>query len=119
MKEHPKDPKDPTGVKVPAFTYCWMIPYLTKIGRRHGYAMCFHGSMSHDLDCVAVPWVEEANEPEELVKEILSICSGYIVKKEGEKDYGEKPHGRIAYTILFEGAWHYLDLSIIPKIKPN
>lgn len=127
MPSHPEDPKD-TGFKVPGFTYAWMIPYLTRIGRRHGYAMAFHGSMSRDLDVVAVPWVVDANPPHELIDEILKLTGGRLKLNDGtltssaiddagqpvKNAFGEKPHGRRAYTIAFDGAWHFIDLSVIP-----
>lgn len=65
MTDHPPDPKD-DGTKVPAFTY-------TRVARRHGYAIGVHGSMSRDLDLIAVPWVESASSPDELLKEICEM----------------------------------------------
>jgi|SRR5690606_29697750 len=109
-KEHPEDPKD-DGRKVPGFTYAWMIPYITRIARRHGYAIGVHGSMSRDLDLIAVPWVEDANEPEELIGEIARLTGGGIVS-----DVKESPHGRRSWNITFNGAWHFLDISVMPKV---
>lgn len=107
---HPSDPKDDGG-RVPGFTYAWMIPYLSRIGRQHGYAMAFHGTMSRDMDVVAVPWVETSNPPEELLKAICELTHGTLQPDDANTD---RPHGRKAYTITFAGAWHFLDISIMP-----
>lgn len=29
------------------------------------------------------------------------------------------PHGRMAYTIVFSGAWHFIDLSVMPRTTPG
>jgi hypothetical protein len=117
VKVHPDDPKD-NGDKVPAATYAWMIPVVTRIARRHGYAIGVHGSMSRDLDLIAVPWVDDANDPALMVEEILRLTDGKIAKHPNmpEADWIEvKPHGRRAWTIVFDGAWHSIDLSVMPK----
>lgn len=111
---HPEDPKD-DGRRVPGFTYAWMIPYVTSVARRHGYAIGVHGSMSRDLDLIAVPWVETAASPEMLVAAICKMTDGFLATGgDGAARLAKKPHGRIAYTICFHGAWHTIDLSILP-----
>lgn len=116
MKEHPEDPKDPGNDRVPGFTYAWMIPYITRIARRHGYAIGVHGSMSRDLDLIAVPWVTDANEPADLITEIARLTRGHVLCGEDDQwSIAQKPHGRTAYTIVFNGAWHSLDISVMPK----
>jgi hypothetical protein len=119
-KDHPEDPKDPRGDRVPGFTYAWMIPYLTRVARRHGYALGVHGSMSRDLDLIAVPWVEDASEPDELIEELAKLTDGKVQTKGDSKEWnvGNKPHGRAAYTIVYNGAWHFLDISVLPKVNP-
>ena len=126
MIEHPEDPKD-DGTKVPGFTYAWMIPYITRIGRRHGYAIAVHGSMGRDLDLVAIPWVPDANSAEALVSDVAKLTNGRIKRNDGTLCLGEcddncgtpREHGRMAYTIIFKGACHYIDLSVMPKIPPQ
>lgn len=116
MAEFPSDPKDARNDRVPGFTYAWMIPYLTRIGRRHGYAIAVHGSMSRDLDIVAVPWVEGASPPEELIEEIARLTDGRIVEANAGS---ERPHGRRSWNIVFDGAWHFLDISVTPVVAPE
>lgn len=113
MKKHASDPKDVRNDRVPGFTYAWMIPYITRIARRHGYAIGVHGSMGRDLDLIAVPWVVDANEPEALIEEIARLTDGRIVQqKPGEV----RPHGRRSWNIVFDGAWHFLDISVMPLV---
>lgn len=86
--------------------------------------------MSRDLDVVAIPWVADANDALDLVSELARLTDGrikrtdsQIVKWDDVKNpehtgflYTEKPNRRQAYTIIFKGAWHFIDLSIMPKI---
>lgn len=113
--KHADDPKD-DGRRVPAATYAWMIPYVTRISRRHGYAIGVHGSMGRDLDLIAVPWVEDANDPGDLLAEICSVLQGSLVPESDGVFHWNKPHGRKTYNIVFKGAWHFIDISIMPII---
>jgi len=86
-----------------------------------GYALALHGSMVNDLDIVAIPWVEEAAAPEELVAAIKAGMVGFTDWDTG-KDR-DKPHGRQGYLIWFSGLNHVpggkacIDLSIMPRTK--
>lgn len=111
---HPQDPKD-DGTRVPGFTYAWMIPYFTRIARRHGYAIAVHGSMSRDLDLIAVPWVENANDPMEMLEEVCRITGGTLIAPHNQPAETIRPHGRKAYNIIWPGAWHFVDISIMPR----
>ena len=115
--EHPLDPKD-NGTRVPAATYGWMIPVITRIARRHGYAIGVHGSMSRDLDLIAVPWVDTANEPIELIDEICEAVGGVKHRLDDTGNiFEQKPHGRFACNIIFtKGHHHFLDISFMPRI---
>lgn len=113
--------------------YASYIPALQAIAMRYGYALAVHGSMSRDLDLVAVPWVPKAVAPETLVMALHESMTGYsYTRAHWKKDsrHGKKPHGRKAYTLLianlaydFEGmslgcpqrhAW--IDLSVVSRI---
>lgn len=91
---------------------------LERIAWRHGYALAVHGSMSRDLDLIAVPWVEDADIPDKLIQSFVR----FIIKHTGVKMRTPKPalmeHGRLAYTVPFESGRYYLDVSVIqPDIK--
>jgi hypothetical protein len=98
----------------------WYVMAYTKLERiawRHGYALALHGSMSRDLDVIAVPWTDDADKPEKLVKAFRR----FIIEK-AKVHYGvpqpiQKPHGRNAYVFHIGHEGHYLDVSIMPLKK--
>ena len=89
---------------------------LCDVAREHGYALTVHGTMSLDFDVVAIPWTEEAVEPQELVdalSNLMNLCAGELF--EGVSTSPEvKPHGRLAWLLQF-GSGAQIDLSIMPK----
>ncbi len=104
-------------------TYAACLPDLRRIAREHGYALGLHGSGERDLDLIAVPWIEDAIPPENLVEKLRAVIGGFIINVE-DADRGDytrrnpqpKPHGRLAWAIRFddpEGRL-YIDLSIMP-----
>jgi hypothetical protein len=94
----------------PAGFYSFIYHHLTKIAHEHGYALALHGSMTRDLDLVAVPWVEDAKEPTALVRAIREAVCGTIINEWNfedcavKRDFSKrnpsiKPHGRLSWTI--------------------
>lgn len=106
--------KDPTRAPVFACLY----PGLCDVARRLGYALAIHGTVTTDLDLIAVPWTDAASDAvtvkdallnhigacgyadllrrdewrsEDLVQQILSNerAAGRFAD-----DAEEKPHGR-------------------------
>lgn len=114
----------------PAAIYVSMVPVLTEAAREVGYALAVHGSMGRDFDLVAIPWTDEACGPEQLIMRLLAQCGhcgahlGHrTTPREGEtRDPSQgngdvaaiKPHGRLAWSILFENGM-YLDVSVMPR----
>lgn len=114
--------------------YASYIPALQKIAGQHGYALAVHGSMTRDLDLIAVPWVKKVLAPETLVMSLQESLVGYYNTrqywKNSTKD-DKKPHGRKAYIIWiayladdFEGTSlgmrqtaAMIDLSIVAPIS--
>lgn len=92
---------------------------LERIAHRHGYALALHGSMGRDLDILAVPWTEDADSPDKLLKAFFRFVKGK--SKVTVKFYASsgtiKPHGRLAYSIPIGHDGHYLDVSIMPLVK--
>lgn len=118
-----------------AATYVWMIPRLTEIARDYGYALGVHGSMHRDLDLIAVPWVDDARSPAELIEALRQEVDGFIVPdgtRGGRYDaetgqFAEaivnnperKPHGRLAWNIHLNGGL-VLDISVMAGTQcPN
>jgi hypothetical protein len=113
---------DPVPARAAA--YCAIYPRLLQIAQDHGYALTVHGSVHRDLDLVAIPWVEEASEPLELItamKEITRTVTHHPDTDHLSPDCAPtiKPHGRVAYSLhvtdrgMYGG---YFDISVMPKI---
>lgn len=79
---------------------------------QEGYALAMHGSFTRDLDLIAVPWTEQACDPEKLAARIADACD---LRINGAP--GKKPHGRLAFTFLFNGFGdpRFVDLSVIAR----
>lgn len=98
--------------------YALMFEKLDRIALRHGYALALHGSMARDLDLVAIPWVEDADDPDKLIEAFVR----YVVDKSdvhiSQPKPVKKPHGQMSYVIpIGFGGNYYLDVSIIPRIS--
>lgn len=90
--------------------------------REVGYAVAVHGSMQRDVDLVAIPWVEEARSPMDLIKAIVAAIPGSFLSTRGsEMEQTEqipRPHGRLGWVIWFGGTkGTYIDLSVMPRIE--
>ena len=106
-----------------AAAYVALYPMLHQIAKDHGYALAVHGSVHRDFDLIAVPWIEEASEPLELIKAIKEATYAVTHHEiDDEKYYPDchptkKPHGRVAYSLhvtnhgMYGG---YLDISVMP-----
>lgn len=99
--------------------YCQM----KEIARSCGYNLLLHGSMSRDLDLVAIPWIEQASSHQDLLDQ---LCKGMGFKLDGQAWYNtkeEKPHNRLSYVIM-TSEWEddgekskssYIDISIMKR----
>lgn len=109
--------------------YIGIIPLLANVGKMHGYAFAFHGSMSRDLDIIAAPWTKKAVDPETLVMAIEKALTDSSHSRNHWKQESKrqtKPWGRKSYAIFFANLAHdfevemhrhaYIDLSVMPKI---
>jgi len=91
-----------------------MYPDLAGFFKKHGYALAVHGSLQRDFDLIAVPWIEEALDPDTVIK--LLVEEFFCLKYTGE--VGIKPHGRLVYTLVLNfGFGCFLDLGFISKRK--
>lgn len=91
---------------------------LTDIARRYGYALAAHGSMQTDMDLVAIPWSDTATSADALATALRNYASGTMSAMFGNalvlSDPEQKPHGRVAYSILIGNA-AVIDISIMPR----
>lgn len=111
-------------VSAPPSCYAVMYPVLVEIAKRHGYALAVHGSMRRDFDLLAVPWTEEAGEPEPMLLEMKAAAEGVWTHHDWDHigttfEHGSaKPHGRRAWSIHLtnNGCYGpYLDISVMPR----
>ncbi len=115
--------------------YACIYPGLCDVARAHGYALAIHGTVTTDLDLVAIPWIPEAGEPEALKDALMAhigacgyadllrrdgLCEDHVQQiaarpENANADYSAKPHGRRAW-LLYMGAGAQVDLSIMPRL---
>jgi hypothetical protein len=115
----------------PAFA-C-LYPGLCDVAQKLGYALSIHGSVSRDLDLVAIPWINEAVDEEVLVKAIIDHTHACLypdlLRRNGRLSEDqikqvcsraenvspqEKPHGRRSWSLHLDFS-AYIDLSVMPK----
>ena len=110
--------KDKSEVKTEGRAVFYAVLYnrFRKAALECGYSLALHGSMAADMDLIAVPWVEDAKTPDELVAAISDCIDGTVWKGHHLLDRHEKPHGRLSYTLSIMGDWQ-IDLSIMAATK--
>lgn len=92
-----------------------ILPAVREAAKFKGYAVAVHGSLKRDIDLIAVAWTDQAYPPDELVSAICGAVGGVLgncLRLGGEPT--QKPHGRIAYTLIHPGHIGEIDLSVIP-----
>lgn len=77
-----------------------------------GWALGLHGSLSSDMDIMAMPWVEGAKPVDEMIKSISDCFVDNPFKDTHVIPHFNKPNGRVVYTINI-WAEFYLDINII------
>jgi len=104
-------------------SYVAFYPMLAERARKHKYSLAIHGSVGKnrrsDLDLVAIPWEDDASEPEVLLAEIWEYCQNVMLKIYRDESIGEfypvdKPHGRRAWLLQI-GNGARIDISVMPK----
>lgn len=97
------------------------LPLLRDAARANGYALAVHGSLSRDLDLIAVPWTDEASDLDAIVAALAEATRsatgwGHVSGRSDNSWRTDKPHGRIAVTIL-ASAELSLDISFMPRAE--
>ena len=95
-----------------AIFWIFRFPELREVAASCGWALGVHGSAVHDLDLMAMPWIEEHTTADELAYRLAEIADNQ--HREYVKTDGEKPNNRVVYTI-FAGDT-YIDLNVIKEI---
>lgn len=110
--------------------YACIYPGLCDIAREHGYALAIHGSVTRDLDLIAVPWRAQTSTPKTLIDALTSHIGGCLypdllrrshVPEEHIKQILERPenhqpeiklHGRLAWNIYLDAGCK-VDVSVM------
>lgn len=123
-------------MKPPTFApfFACLYPGLCEVARKHGYALAIHGTVTADLDLVAVPWTDQAIEGVELKDALMEHIGGcgyddllrrhgmseadvekIMARKESRQASGAetKPHGRLSWNLYLD-AGAKVDLSVLP-----
>ena len=90
-----------------------LLPAMQLCARGAGYALAVHGSLARDIDLLAVPWVEQAVSPEELVRRLCGAVAGCMGRCVANGKPSQKPHGRVAWSLIHSGGCGYIDLSVV------
>ena len=93
------------------WTFQW--PKIREVATSCGWAVAIHGSVVHDLDLMAMPWVEEHTTADTLAECIASVVTTKDFYREPIKNDTEKPNNRVVYTIF--AAKSYIDLNVIKE----
>ncbi|PPU15805.1 hypothetical protein XacyCFBP2565_08400 [Xanthomonas arboricola pv. corylina] len=91
-------------------TYMCLYPGLAQVARSHGYALAVHGSLARDMDLIAVPWIEAAADPADVV---AAIEQAFSIRRIGELT--PALHGRMVQTIGIQFGECFIDLSFMPR----
>ena len=95
--------------------WVFMFPRIREVAEHHGWAIGVHGSVVHDLDLMAMPWVEWHSPADMLAKEIARVVDD--LKREPIKTENEKPCNRVVYTIPAGAS--YIDLNVLKENKED
>lgn len=109
----------PTKVKPAFYALCYYE--LKEIAARCGYNLVLHGSLSRDMDLIAIPWVEAVTHVDTMIKLLADYLGGSIMEQ-SEKSKHCFPHGRMSYIINLNRTrdkdgndkQYYLDISVMP-----
>lgn len=99
--------------------YLMLIPGIVEVARKHGYAVGIHGSLTRDLDLIAMPWTGNCSDRDTLANAIAKQTTATPASR-----WELKPHGRYAQTMMlmqYSGIKGHplIDLSVGPRFLPD
>ena len=83
-----------------------------------GWALGLHGSLTKDMDIMAMPWTEDAVPVEEMIKALSNCFTDNPFAGEHIVPHYGKPNGRVVYTMSI-WADFYLDINVIQNTQNN
>ena len=90
-----------------------LYPKLAKLFREHGYALAVHGSVGTDFDLIAVPWVEEAGDPKDVI--VACLAKFAFDKIPDQTKPSPRAHSRLSYKLHMSFGDCALDISFTPR----
>lgn len=97
-----------------AVFYTIMWPGFRNAALNCGWSLGLHGSMSSDMDIMAMPWTEDAKPVEELIKSLSDCIDSDLWKESHLEPFVGKPHGRVVYTLSIFSDF-YVDISVMQR----
>lgn len=92
--------------------YASIWPDLKDAAIKCGWALGLHGSLSNDMDIMAMPWTADAKPVEKMIRALSDCFVDNPYKDQHTIPYTGKPNGRVVYTIPIWSDF-YLDINII------
>ena len=100
-----------------AIFWIFKFPEYRRIAAECGWAIAIHGSAVHDLDLMAMPWVENHTSADELAQRLTDTEQPNYRRPYEKSKPNDKPNGRIVYTIFTGGT--YIDMNVIEHPGKN
>lgn len=94
-----------------AIFWIFKFPEYRRIAAECGWAIAIHGSAVHDLDLMAMPWIENHTSADELAQRLTDTEQPNFRRPYVKSNPDDKPNGRIVYTIFTSNT--YIDMNVI------
>ncbi len=92
--------------------YACMWEDLKTAALNSGWALGLHGSLSNDMDIMAMPWTEDSVSAWEMIGELCKCFTDAGELRSSVRVSADKPNNRVVYTISI-WADFYLDINVI------
>jgi len=92
--------------------YASMWPDLKEAALNYGWALGLHGSLSSDMDIMAMPWTDDAKPVDDMIKALSDCFTENPFKNQHTVPSYGKPNGRVVYTMTIWSDF-YLDINVI------
>jgi hypothetical protein len=79
-----------------------------------GWALGLHGSLSKDMDIMAMPWTESAAPVAEMIRALSGCFTESPFAELHLIPHAGKPNGRVVYTMSIWADFH-LDINVIER----
>lgn len=92
--------------------YASIYDDLRQVAMDCGWALGLHGSLSNDMDIMAMPWTEDAKPVEDMIQALSNCFTDNPFKDVQTIPHYGKPNNRVVYTMPIWGDF-YLDINVI------